>query len=334
MGNNGLSVKLVLFIMTLSICLTGCSVPNKSSDTVNHPSSTSQNKSTSIVNPTTSPNQSATPENITTPNPSSSPSDGNTIDYSKYIHKIWIDRSLLRVKEFNISRNISFYISSIENGKLVGRCTPDGLHAYCIPEVGPDQGMAYADLTGTIKNNIADCHYSGSSSKVYGSFELEFRSENEIKVIYPDSHESYIYAPYTINDLMELQGFTLNKDQSFTVNLNSWGTVNFVTCERSKFPYFYLTNKDGDVLYDLNGIPLIPDCEIKAVSFQDVNKDGLKDIIIIVANKNDSSNINADVIFQQVDGTFDIDGKLNREINDSGNNKDIKSITDYLSKKF
>jgi hypothetical protein len=321
-------VKLVLFIMTLSICLTACSVPDKSSDDLNHSSSTSQIKGTGIENPTISPNQSAPQENTKTAKPSSSPSDGNGLDYSQYIHKIWIVKSLLKSKD----SKISFFISNIENGNLEGRCTLNGLRSYCKPSIGQKD---YAYLTGTIKNGIANCEAGDPISKGGASFQLKFKTDDEIELIYPDFNESYIYSPYTINDLMELQGFTLNKSQSITANLNSWGTVNFVTCERSDspVPYFYLTDKDGDVLYDLT-LVLMPDSEIRAVSFHDVNKDGLKDIIIIVANKNDSSNITAKVIMQQADGSFDVDGELNKEINDSGNNKDIKSVTDYLSKKF
>ena len=321
----------VLFLMTFSICLTGCSVPNKSrSDAVNHPSSTSQIKGTSIENPTTSPNQPAPPESVTATKPSGSPSDVNAINYSQYIHKIWMDHSLMKSK----NKGMSFYISNIANGKLVGKCTINGLHGFCIPEVGPYQGMDYADLTGTIKNDIAYCHYFAKISKAEGNFEIKFKSDNEIEVLFPQMNENAKYAPYTINDVMEIEGFIPNKNQSFAVNLNSWGDVNFVSGGISNSPAFYLTNEGGDILVDLF---IVMGCNIniiKAVSFQDINKNGLKDIIIIAAYNDASSNVTAKVILQQADGTFDIDGNLNKEINDSGNNKDISSITDYLSKKF
>lgn len=42
----------------------------------------------------------------------------------------------------------------------------------------------------------------------------------------------------------------------------------------------------------------------------------------------------AKVLLQNPNGSFPIDGDMTQETNDSGNNKDIKTITDYLSKKF
>ena len=104
----------VLFIMTLSICLTGCSVPNESSVTINHLSSTSQIKGTSIENPTTSSSRLTPSESVTATESSSSQSDGNAIDFSQYIHKIWIDHSLMKSKNVGIS----FYITDIAKRKI------------------------------------------------------------------------------------------------------------------------------------------------------------------------------------------------------------------------
>ncbi|HWT77166.1 MAG TPA: hypothetical protein VN258_20890 [Mobilitalea sp.] len=327
MKKNILIAISMFFIMTISICLTGCSVPNDSVTDKNHPSPTSQTKDTSKENPTISPNQPTPTERVTAIKPSSSPSDGNAIDYTQYIHKIWINRSLMNSE----NQEMSFYISNITNGKLVGKSTINGLHGYCIPDIGHLGEMDYADLTGIIKNDIADCDSYASTSGARGNYEFKFKSDDVIEVTFIDLNESYKYEPLTIKDVIE--SGNINKNQSFTVNLNSWGTVNFVTCEMSNAPTFFLTNKEGDILYYLN-LNLMTVDEIKAVSFKDVNKDGLKDIIIIAANKNDSSNVEAYVILQQADGSFDVDDELNSEINDSGNNKSIKAITDYLSKKL
>jgi len=95
----------------------------------------------------------------------------------------------------------------------------------------------------------------------------------------------------------------------------------------------YLTNKEDDILYDFTwAIP--NNVDFYAVSFQDVNKDGLKDIIIIYGVGDDISSSTAKIFTQNTDGVFDVDGDMTQEINDSGNNKDIKTVLDYLSKKF
>lgn len=319
---------LVLFLMTLSICLTGCSVSNKSDEVVNNSSSTSQINGTNMDKSNSNTNQPNHPDSVITIKPSDSPSDDNTIDFNKYIHRIWIDRSLMN----SDNKGISFYISSITNDELVGKCTVEGLHGYCIPEVYQDMG--YADLTGIIKNDIAYCDYYSKIHNAGGDFEIKFISDNEIEMFDPYLNESCIYTPYTINDAMELEGFIPNENYSFEVDLNSWENVNFVSGEIADQPAFYLTNKEGDILFDLfigfgKNINTVKD-----ILIQDINKDDLKDIIIIAADKNDSSNIMAKVIFQLVDGMFDIDGILSSEINETGNNQDIKSVLDYLSKKF
>ncbi len=96
---------------------------------------------------------------------------------------------------------------------------------------------------------------------------------------------------------------------------------------------FYLTDQAGDILYDFNAsFPYSVD--VKAVSFPDVNKDGLKDVIIIVAGTGNGEPPVAAVYLQKADGSFSDDYQLDQEINDSGNNKDISTVTNYLSQKF
>jgi hypothetical protein len=97
-----------------------------------------------------------------------------------------------------------------------------------------------------------------------------------------------------------------------------------------------LTDKDGNILYDFTDTfsPYMTD--VKAVSFQDVNKDGLKDIIIILVDiysGHDPNNI-ATVLYQKANGSFANDPAIDQKINSDGNNKDINSIMNYLSKKF
>lgn len=130
------------------------------------------------------------------------------------------------------------------------------------------------------------------------------------------------------------------------MDLNSWGNVKFVSgiyLTEDHIPLaFCLTNKDGDISYDFDSIPNSEHfayIEVKAVSFVDVNKGGLKDIIIIVDHKDAVGNDiatkrTAAVYLQKADGSFTIDEKLNQEINDSENNKEVKTVKKYLSQKF
>jgi hypothetical protein len=141
-------------------------------------------------------------------------------------------------------------------------------------------------------------------------------------------------------NLKDIKGFVPFENQSFMVDLNSWGNVKFVSGKLTAGTHiptvFYLTDEAGNILYSFEDTPFPYSVDVKSVSFTDVNKDGLKDIIIIVVDAyqvSDGKPIAA-VWLQNADGTFTCDTKLYQELNESGNNKDIKTVTNYLSKKF
>ena len=250
----------------------------------------------------------------------------NTIDYNQYIRKTWVEK--------NGTSKGSFCITKIENGKITGRFTS---YATAVPNAY-DLGQ----LTGTISKNTAECQFSDTLGNK-GNIKLVFKPNNEmeatIKLTEKSKYEeeqpkegTFQFIPY---NLKSIKGFSLFKDQTFMVNLDSWGTVKFVSGKLTAGSHiptvFYLTDKDGNILYDFDMNPYNSD--VKAVSFADINKDGLKDIIIIVAG-NDGSGTIATVFFQKANGIFANDNKLDQEINASGKNKDVKTITSYLSSKF
>lgn len=264
-----------------------------------------------------------------TTTPTATIATGDAIDYNQYIKKTWVME-----KDTN---SFSFCISKIVNGKITGRFTSN------VPAVPNQYDLGH--LTGTINKDTAECQFSDAAGNK-GSIKLIFKPNDKMEVTIKLTDKSqYIeqrpqegtfqFIPYNLNDI---EGFSLIKDQSFIVDLNYWGTVNFVSGKLTAGNHipvvFYLTNKGGDILYDFNAT-LPYSVDVKAVSFEDVNKDGLKDIIIIVAdNYVDSGEQIATVYLQKADGVFTNDPKLDQEINNSGNNKDVKTVTNYLSQKF
>ena len=264
----------------------------------------------------------------------------DTIDYSKYIKKVWVVKSWTN-EAYNYS---SFCISKIANGEIEGKLSTKDIAEPDYYYYLPNHQVYLANLTGKINNDTAECQFSDKDGDK-GNVKLVFKSNDEIEatIEYTDKSECYkdssldgnfLFKPY---NLKYIDGFSPFNDQIFTVNLNSWGNVKFV-CGKliggKHIPTeFYLTNEAGDILYNFN-TPFPYNVDVKAVSCQDVNKDGLKDIIIIVGDSDDSSWQIAKVFFQKTDGSFDNDVGVNIEINDSGNNKYIKTVVDYLSKKF
>jgi hypothetical protein len=202
--------------------------------------------------------------------------------------------------------------------------------------------LCLGNINGTINNNTAECQF-GDKNGNNGNIKLVLRKNDEIEANIKFTSKSkrnqdksldgtFLFRPHNLKDLV---GFSPFKDQSFTVDLNSWGIVKFVSGKilgGNHIPTVaFLTNKDGDIYYYFNYIP--NNVEFYAVSFQDVNKDGLKDIIIIYGVEENSPYNLVKIFSQNANGLFTIDD-LTEEINDSVKDKDIKSITDYLSKKF
>ncbi len=258
-------------------------------------------------------------------------STSDTIDYNQYIKKTWIKSKNTSIKE----NGVSFTISNIENRKMTGELTVVGPEPSCANTV--------ADLSGTINKDTVECQFTDSRDNK-GNIKLVFKPndtmEATIKLINKSTDNTaqppegtFQFAPYNLKNIKE---FTPNENQSFLVNLNSWGDVKFVSGRFTGANYvpvvFYLATKDGDILYSFEPT-ITTNVDIKAVSFKDVDNDGLKDIVIIASGSDNLDQI-ATIYLQKSDGSFGNDPKLDQEINNSGNNKNVKSVTDYLAKKL
>lgn len=323
--------KILLTISIISILFSGCG----KAVTSNIPQ---QNTQAAEVTTTKSPVAKAKPAATTKSNSTAEKSTENTtptvlgktnstLDYSQYVKKTWVDKKG--------TSNVSFSISKIVNGKITGRFNSNA------PAVPNHYDLGH--LTGTINKDTAECQFSDTIGNK-GSIKLVFKPNNIIEATVKLTNKSqYIkerpqegtiqIIPYNIKGI---KGFSITKSQSFMVNLDSWGNVKFVSGKLTGGNHipvvFYLTNKNGDILYDFDAA-LPYSVDVKAVSFTDVNNDKLKDVIIIVAGSDNSAQV-ATVYLQKTDGSFTNDPKLDKEIANSGNNKDVKSIKNYLSQKY
>jgi len=287
-----------------------------------------QNQNTKIVVPPLNGEITKSPEAAT---PTMTNSTSDTIDYNQYTKKTWIKSNNNASQE----NGVSFIISKIENKKMTGELTVVGQGQSCPNTV--------ADLNGTINNDTVNCHFIDSRDNE-GNIKLIFKPNDTIDAtitLTNKSEDDIAQTPegtfqFVALNLKDKKEFSPIEEQSFIVELNSWGEVRFVSGKFTLHDYvpvgFYLTAKDGDILYNFD-YPINYDVDIKAVSFNDVNKDGLKDIIIIASSIENSDNL-ATIFLQYNDQSFRYDPKLDEEINDSGSNKDIKSVTDYLSQKL
>lgn len=267
--------------------------------------------------------------------PSTTASEG-TIDYSQYLKKTWVRNT---DAGFPDNGGLSILISRIEDGKIQGDISMVGN--------APAYNMDSAEFQGAVDDDTAQCQLVNDSRGNKGTVELLFKPDGALEAtvtITEKSEDTVMTLPegtfeFTPYNLKDIKGFAPIEDQTFPVDLNSWGKVKFASGKLTAGSHvpvvFYLTNEDGDILYNFNAV-LPYSVDVKAVSFKDVDKDGLKDIIIVVADNYEGSSGGtiATVYFQKEDGSFLNDLKLDQEINDSGNNEDINAVTNYLSSKF
>lgn len=317
--------KFLFTMITVSLLITGC---GKTDSTKRLQQSEKPSLAASTINSeTTKSSENSTSATTTT---------GNAIDYKQYLKKTWIRDT---DTNFPDDGGLSILISRIEDGKIQGNIVAVGN--------GPAYNIDSAEFEGTVTNDTAQCRLVNDSRENKGTVKFLFKPDGvlEATVIITERSEDTVmslpegtfeFTPYNLKDI---KGFTLIEDQTFMVDLNSWGNVKFVSGKLTAGSHvpavFYLTNEDGDILYNFNAT-LPYSINIKAVSFKDVNKDGLKDIIIVAEDNYDGSSGGyiATVFLQKADGSFINDSELDQEINDSGNNKDISTVTNYLLSKF
>lgn len=162
-----------------------------------------------------------------------------------------------------------------------------------------------------------------------------------------EDYEERFSAIETSADVSE-QGFYAIEDQSFPVILESFGEEEVIFLPIMDTTYrrmaLLITDDDGNVLYKTNqletnncylGEMKQPTRDLAAVSFQDVNRDGMTDIILITNCVNDVGEYSGksykvgDVLFQK-EGGFYRDWRVSDKINRFSMNKSIEFIVDYV----
>ncbi|MDY8044917.1 hypothetical protein UY416_01240 [Paenibacillus polymyxa] len=142
--------------------------------------------------------------------------------------------------------------------------------------------------------------------------------------------------------------YEIEESQSFQTTFEGFGKVRFVSTygypEGFRKFFFFLLDDQGHILYPFldfygNREWVARYGGVEAVAFKDVNRDGLKDVIIIADVDNgihgpgrvDQFPI-ADIYFQKKNKTFITLPELDEALNDQGHNQTIKDVIQYVSK--
>lgn len=144
------------------------------------------------------------------------------------------------------------------------------------------------------------------------------------------------------------KGFSIIEDQIFPVVLESFSEeeLTFIPAMEREYKrlVLFIANKEGEILYKTNqlatnqlyrGSMEQPTKDIAAVSFQDVNRDGFTDIILITSCVNESGDYagktykTGDVLFQRK-GSFYRDYRISEKINRFSMNKSANCIVAFV----
>ncbi|WP_025721828.1 hypothetical protein [Paenibacillus polymyxa] len=147
---------------------------------------------------------------------------------------------------------------------------------------------------------------------------------------------------------LDTDQYEVEESQSFQTTLEGFGKVRFVSTygypEGLRKFFFFLLDAQGQIIYPFpefygNHEWVARYGGIEAVAFKDVNKDGLKDVIIIANVDNgihgpgrvDEFSM-AGIYFQKKNKTFTTIPTLDEALNDQGHNQTIKDVIQYVSK--
>lgn len=303
-----ITTRWTMLLIILIFGLTGCgSIEDKSDISISSTSAISK------INESNIPDTSTAHVTVMPTKPSIYPSGDNVkfIDYNQYLKKIWV------VKSWNGGAYdyYSFFISKIENGVIEGKISIGSIAYPDFFFYSLEPTKYLGDISGKVNNSEAECEFSNKVGNK-GSLTLVFKEKGEIeaKITCMDKGEAYkdlsldgnyIFRPYNLTDI---ENITPLEEHSFAEDLNSWGSVNFVSGESDTgkvvHPVAYLTNEHDDILYEFKA-PFQTGTEIIDASAKDINKDGLKDVMIVTAFTEDPDIEHIEWIFlQRDDGLF------------------------------
>ncbi|EHS55121.1 hypothetical protein WG8_4921 [Paenibacillus sp. Aloe-11] len=147
---------------------------------------------------------------------------------------------------------------------------------------------------------------------------------------------------------LDTNQYEVEESQSFQTTFEGSGKVRFVSTygypEGLRKYFFFLLDDQGHIVYSFpefygNHEWVARYGGVEAVAFKDVNKDGLKDVIIIASVDNGIHGPGrvdefpmAGIYFQKKNKTFTTLPALDQAINDKGHNQTIKDVIQYVSK--
>lgn len=328
------SIVLVSIIL-ISILMAACGNSKVKTQSINSTQNSTPNSTQSSDNNTSNKQET---NNSTTHNSTNPIVETNYSNYSGN----WVTENNLK-NDFKYGIVVSIKVDKDGNIQgQVGDATENLTH------------ISNVDIKGKIQDNKFTFNFDEDGWDHSGIIKLDFK-ENKIvlTITYsPNSSKNNLWGigegtftlinsntkvNRTLDNLKD-GGLQVIENQCFSVSLKNYGKVKFISGlkreDANDIAVFYLIDDKNNVLYkfpDFYGNKKGGFNNISAVSFSDVNKDGLKDVVIIAdyrAGSNSSTTPISSIYFQK-GKEFINNENLDDKINSSSNNKDIASVLKY-----
>lgn len=221
--------------------------------------------------------------------------------------------------------------------------TTDGASEVPAPETAADGveapetvGASASDVTETDRGELPDAMESNG-----GGIESPDAAVAQVLQREYLAYQERLYGIRQKNEIAE-NGFTVMEEQVFEIALENFGYVTFVPAldERYHRLALFFSDEDGAVVYATDQLEMNfinsgkleqPIRGISAVSFQDVNGDGMTDVVLIASCENEAADKPfqvGEVLFADSEG-FYRDWRISDKINRFGMNKSIDFIIAY-----
>ncbi|MEQ8154783.1 MAG: hypothetical protein ABRQ25_07875 [Clostridiaceae bacterium] len=321
---------IVLLMVLLSISVSGCGKTAGNTNT-NTDTNTNNNNSSASDNPASSGSSDS----------ESASNSAAAVDFSKYTGDWAVEENLKEDFKYGIRLNITVDKDGNLKGQL-SNATENVTH------------IAAVEIKGKIQNNNLTLTFDNDNWDHSGTISMSFKEkEIALSVKYDSgSNKNNLWGigegTFTLIDsdtkvtmtLYSLKsgGFSIIENQCFSVSIENFGSVKFISGSKREDvntkAVFYLIDNKNTVLYKFpefygNSAGMFK--TIEAVSFKDVNSDGLKDIIIITSvNKGgDTEDTIVSSIYFQKGMSFINNISFDDKLNKSSSNSSISSILKY-----
>ena len=237
--------------------------------------------------------------------------DLNADLYDKYLRKIWMPQEWGENVHLIHDTGFSISIYEMEGNVVKGKISTKSLvelpcSNYSLRE------YQYPVFSGTISGNTIEGNFCDEYGNE-GKLRLVLKDENAIEAAFEyvnkDLDEellalngNYILRPYNMKDENQV---TMNRRDQ--VNLNWWGyvylTVGKLDTGRGTVGTAFLTDSEGNIFYKF-GLPFRHGTEIRHGYVEDINGDGLRDVVLVEFFGIDNKNNKEWIILQRKDGLF------------------------------